>query len=69
MKRIPLQELKRIKSIASNIGDFLSDISDWNNTDLTSLNQLTMKYLLEKLIVNLRFRRVRYEISNLLFIS
>jgi len=33
----PLQELKRIQSIASNIGEFLSDISDWNNTDLSKL--------------------------------
>lgn len=33
----PLQELKRIKNISSNIGEFLSDISDWNNTDLTKL--------------------------------
>lgn len=33
----PLQELKRIKSISNNVGEFLSDISDWNNTSLSDL--------------------------------
>lgn len=33
----PLQELKRIKNISSNVSGFLSDISDWNNTNLSDL--------------------------------
>lgn len=32
-----LQELKRIKSISNNVSEFLSDISDWNNTNLSDL--------------------------------
>lgn len=33
----PLQELKRIKNISNNVSEFLSDISDWNNTNLSDL--------------------------------
>jgi len=33
----PLNELKRIQNIKSNISDFLADISDWNNTNLSEL--------------------------------
>ncbi|WP_408895279.1 TIR domain-containing protein [Paenibacillus taichungensis] len=33
----PLQELKRIKNISNNVSEFLSDISDWNNTSLSDL--------------------------------
>lgn len=32
-----LQELKRIKNISNNVSEFLSDISDWNNTKLSEL--------------------------------
>lgn len=35
----PLQELKRIKNISDNVGEFLSDIRDWNNTDLSQLKK------------------------------
>ncbi|MEK5431604.1 toll/interleukin-1 receptor domain-containing protein [Lysinibacillus sp. FSL R7-0073] len=35
----PLQELKRVKSISGNMSEFLSDISDWNNTNLFELKE------------------------------
>lgn len=32
-----LQELKRIQNISNNISEFLNDISDWSNTNLSDL--------------------------------
>ncbi|MGH1288374.1 toll/interleukin-1 receptor domain-containing protein [Bacillus toyonensis] len=50
LNKIPyLQELKQIKNIASNIGDFLTDISDWNNTDLSNLNATNYKAFLDEI--------------------
>lgn len=42
-KIVPLQELKRIRNILSDISDFLADISDWNNTDLATLKKTDYK--------------------------
>lgn len=49
----PLQELKRIKSITDNVGEFLSDISDWNNTDLSQLKKSNYAAFLDEISLNL----------------
>jgi len=48
-KIVPLQELKRIRNILSDISDFLSDISDWNNTDLATLKKTDYQAFIEEI--------------------
>lgn len=45
----PLQELKRIRSISDNVSDFLSAISDWNNTDLNKLKKSNYATFIEEM--------------------
>lgn len=45
----PLNELKRIQSIKSNISDFLADISDWNNTNLSELKASNYSAFIEEI--------------------
>lgn len=45
----PLQELKRIRSISDNVSDFLSAISDWNNTDLNKLKKSNYAAFIEEM--------------------